>query len=215
MATEPGATEGPTQAPKTTTEPFARETGDISSFAKASEHLSSLVGQADVPELKHSDWRSKLIARHQATATTEPQTEDVGAILVRDQQNYKEGYDKIANLSAEPFTREKGSDNPDLQKAMQELGEVAENVAVQDAAVGLVEGYVNWAKTTGDTRVAKLLSGNIAGIVQRFATNPDKVSDTVAAWTEEEAQTITKDLEDKGIISKKSSTTEPPTTTAK
>jgi hypothetical protein len=105
MLAEPGATEGPAQAPKTTQESFytRKEGSDLPSFAEAT------------------------------------------------------------NKSTEIAT------NPEMQKVMQELGEVTENIAVQDAAVDLVGAYVNWVNTTEDTRVTGLLSGKIEEIVRRFA----------------------------------------------
>lgn len=213
MSAEPGVTEGPAQAPKTTTEPFTRETGDISSFAKASEHLSSLVDKPITEQRgAFSSWRAK------EAGLGEKGGSDSSQFYERKSSDLS-SFIEAANKSAEIVS------NPELQKAIQELGEVAEKIAVQDAAVDLVEGYVNWAKTTGDARVTKLLSGNIAGIVRRFATNPDRASKTLAELTTEESPALSEEdikafrskLEDEGIVSKESAspTTEPPATTAK
>lgn len=303
MSAEPGATEGPTQAPKTTTEPFARETGDISSFAKASEHLSSLVDKPITEQRgAFSSWRAKAaegdapFQRGTGKDLSSYSEADVVTQETLAQKAYQngdlEGFVKHATNITSPspefqklmdevgtgmqvktgenplvyniwrtevlqplrfiaerfkigesgeFYQRKGSDlssfaeasnraaeiinNPEMQKVMQELGEVAEKVAVQDAAVDLVEGYVNWAKITGDAGVTKLLSGNIAGIVRRFATNPDRASKTLAELTTEEAPALSEEdikafrskLEEGGLVSKESAppTTEPPATTAK
>lgn len=303
MPAEPGATEGPAQAPKTTTEPFARETGDISSFAKASEHLSSLVDKPITEQRgAFASWRTKAaegnapFQRETGKDLSSYSDADVATQEMLAQEAYQngdlEGFVKHATgitspspvfqklmdevgagmqgktgenplvygnwrtkvlqplrfiaerfkigESGQPYQRKESDlssfaeaskksaeivNNPELQKAIQELGEVAEKVAVQDAAVDLVEGYVNWAKTTGDARVTKLLSGNIAGIVRRFATNPDRASKTLAELTTEETPALSEEdikafrskLEDAGIVSKEPTppTTEPPTTTAK
>ena len=166
---EPGSTEGQEgQTPKTTPEqPFPRKTGDLSSFTKAAENLSSLVGEANTPE------------------------------------------------PTEPFAREKGSDLPSFTEAnsrlteilhtpseqlIKEFGEVSENVDRQAGAVNLVKGFIEWAKATKDKAVTKMLTGNVASIVRGLANNPDKVSDTVTAWTGEDTQAFQKKLKDAGMI---------------
>jgi len=158
---EPGSAEGQgNQAPKTASEPFTRETGDMTSFSDAAKSASLLGNQ-------------------------------------------------------ESFTRQEGSDIPSLTEAgnkfteilhtpsdqlMKEFGEVSENVNRQAGAVNLVDGIIEWARTTKDSVVEKMLAGNIGNMVQRLAANPDKVSEAVASWTEEDRQKFTKELKDKGMI---------------
>ena len=195
-------------------EGFVKYTANITSPSPVFQKLMDEVGagmQVKTGEnpLVYNNWRTKVLQplrfiaeRFKIGESGQPyQRKEL------DLSSYAEAGNKTAEIV----------NNPELQKVMQELSKVAESVAVQDAAVGLVEGYVNWAKTTGDAKIPRLLSGNIAEIVQRFATNPDKVSETVEAWTEEEAQSFTKALEDKGIINKNQppSATEPPATSAK
>lgn len=214
---EPGSAEGQAQTPKVTP-PFERKPGDLSSFSDAEKNIQSLLD------------RSKS---EQPEAFTSGKTEQM-------------------TQGSTPFQREKGRDissfaeassrlvetvnNPESQRLTREMSEVVESVARQKGAVDIVEGFTNWAKTTGDTKVAKLLTGNIAKLVQRFSANPNKVSEAVAAWTEEDTQVLTKKLEDKGVINAERNedptsekaydqirselksappTTEPPTTTAK
>lgn len=117
--------------------------------------------------------------------------------------------------SGEPFSRRTESDLPSFaeannrfaeilrtpsQELTKEFNDVSEGVDRQAGAVGLVEGFMDWVKTTGDTKTMKLLKGNIANIVGRFAKNPAKASEIVEALTEEEAQKVTRKAEEAGII---------------
>lgn len=107
-----------------------------------------------------------------------------------------------------------------------EAHQLMENVNFMHGAVGVVDGLSQWAITTGDRKVAKLLTEDGLNIVRNLTKDPSKVLEAVAALTEEDVEAFTKKAEDAGIIrvdrSKEpptekaaSSATEPPTTTAK
>ena len=123
----------------------------------------------------------------------------------------KEAYEK-GNL--ESFVENASEITAPLTPEAQQL---AENVRSMRGAIDVVEGFGKFAIGTGDSKTVKLLIENGTKIVNNLTANPDKVSETVEAWTEEEAQSFTKALEDKGIINKNQppSATEPPATSAK
>jgi hypothetical protein len=200
------------QTQKPSEEPFPRQTGsDLSSFSEATNRVrepSFAIGGSDFPL---SDPGRKTVAF----------LDKAGVDKISDTRGAFNSWRAKAAEGTVPFQREKDLDLPSFTEANSklrtEIGKVSEAIGLQAGAVKIVEGFANWAAATGDQKTTSLLSGNVEKIMHGLSTDPDKVSETVAALTEGEAQAMTKKLEDEGIIGKKStsSTVEPPTTTAK